>query len=183
MSRVVSSLIILSILAVLCLSACSDEVSMQMRERTCGDLFCQHLDSIPFCQVTEDPPDGVPPEGTSLCQWDGTKCGPMSCGLNPDWDGYNFPACMEGSTCESQDGWSDICIRSASQVADRMSCREDSDCAPETCCRTTMCVNRSDAVCRSVIGCCFCEMCMPCISACRCVDGCCVTEYDEDGCC
>ncbi len=162
--------------------ACLDEVKLQMREQTCGDRFCQHSDSGPFCQAAEDPQEGVPPEGTILCQWTGMQCVPMFCGPNPD-EGGDFPVCLEGGTCESRDGDYAICVRSASRVADRMSCSEDSDCAPEPCCRPTMCVSRADEVCRSVIGCCACNMCMPCISACRCVDGCCVTEYDEDGCC
>ena len=161
----------IAILSILLCSACSDEVSIQMREQTCGDLFCQHSDSVPFCQAVEDPPEGVPPAGTPLCQWSGSSCMAMVC------DG-EFPPCPTGSVC----GENDSCLRSENLVGDRTYCKEDSDCVPEPCCRPTMCINRADAVCRNY-ACCGCRACMTCISACRCVDGCCVTEYDGSGCC
>ena len=168
-------------LALLC-TTCLDEAEIQMRELTCGDRFCQHSDSVPFCLTAEDLQEGIPPEGTPLCQWTGTQCAPISCGPNP-FDGADFPDCLGGGTCESQESGHAVCVRSDDRVADRTSCRDDGDCAPEPCCRPTMCVNRAEKVCRTYVGCCACHMCMPCISACRCVDGCCVTEYDEDGCC
>lgn len=179
MSRVLT----LSVTALLMCLACHGQAEIQVREQTCADRHCRLAYDTTICEVTEEPVETHLP-GNPLCQWDGHRCSAMACGTGGEQP--HPEQCPEGSECRivEFDMWDlMLCVRSETAVADRTSCRQDSDCVPEHCCRPTMCVSRADEVCRSIAGCCACMDCRPCISACRCVNGCCVTSWDEDGCC